>query len=112
MRFGPALKASVLCLLIGGAGVGYVWQKNQIYQLGQLKKQRETRCKQLAELNNKLEKQLQSMWTPAFLEQRIKDLKLGLAAPPTSQVWRLPEPARDSPRAVIAAQDKREAATQ
>ena len=112
IRFGPALKALLLCLLIGGSGVGYVWQKNQIYQLGQLKKQRETRCKQLAELNNKLEKQLQSMWTPVFLEQRIKDLKLGLAAPPTSQVWRLPEPARDSPRGVIAAQDKRGAATQ
>jgi uncharacterized protein HemX len=112
MRFGPALKASVLCLLIGGAGVGYVWQKNQIYQLGQQKKQRETRLKQLAEHNKKLEKQLQSMWTPAFLEQRIKDLKLGLAAPPTSQVWRLPEPARDSPRGTIAAQDKRETATQ
>ena len=28
IRFGPALKASFLCLLIGGAAVGYVWQKN------------------------------------------------------------------------------------
>jgi hypothetical protein len=34
IRFGPALKALGLCLLIGGAAVGYVWQKNQIDQLG------------------------------------------------------------------------------
>jgi hypothetical protein len=25
IRFGPALKASFLCLLIGGSAVGYVW---------------------------------------------------------------------------------------
>ena len=34
-RFGPALKAFLLCLLIGGSGIGYVWQKDQISQLGQ-----------------------------------------------------------------------------
>ena len=34
IRFGPALKASFLCLLIGGSAIGYVWQKNQIYRLG------------------------------------------------------------------------------
>jgi hypothetical protein len=30
MRFGPVLKALLLCLLIGGSGIGYVWQKDQI----------------------------------------------------------------------------------
>ena len=34
LRFGPALKAVLLCLLLGGSGLGYVWQKNQIYELG------------------------------------------------------------------------------
>ena len=34
IRFGPALKALLLCLLIGGSGVGYVWQKDQIIRLG------------------------------------------------------------------------------
>jgi len=33
VRFGPALKAFALCALIGGAGVGYVWQKSQINEL-------------------------------------------------------------------------------
>ena len=116
IRFGPALKAFLLCLLIGGAGVGYVWQKNQIYQLGQQIKLGETRRDLMAAQNKKLEKQLQSMRTPVFLEQRIKDLNLGLVAPPASQVWRLPEPLRDSPGAAvergIAVQDQRAPATQ
>ncbi len=40
--FGPALKAFMLiCLLIGGCCVGYVWQKKQIYELlGQQIRQR------------------------------------------------------------------------
>jgi len=95
IRFEPALKAFVLCLLLGGSGVGYVWQKNQIFELGQQIKQRELRLEQLTVHNKKLEKQLQAMRTPLFLEQRIK--ALGLVAPPPSQVWRLPEPARDWP---------------
>ena len=41
IRFGPALKAVFLCLLIAGSAVGYVWQKSQIYQLGQQIRQRE-----------------------------------------------------------------------
>ena len=45
IRFGPALKAFLLCLLIGGSAVGYVWQKNQIYQLGQQIKLREANLK-------------------------------------------------------------------
>ena len=42
IRFGPALKAFLLCVLIGGSAVGYVWQKSQIEQLGDQIKQRET----------------------------------------------------------------------
>ena len=35
IRFGPAVKALVLCLLIGGSGIGYVAEQHEIYQLGQ-----------------------------------------------------------------------------
>lgn len=28
-----AIKAFLLCILIGGSGVGYVWQRNQIYDM-------------------------------------------------------------------------------
>src|SRR5947209_11358932 len=71
VRFGPALKAFLLCLLIGGSGVGYVWQKNQIFELGQQIKARELRRDQLEAQNKKLEKQLGTMRTPAFLEKKI-----------------------------------------
>jgi hypothetical protein len=99
VRFGPALKAFVLCLLIGGSGVGYVWQKNQIYELGKQIRQREQRLKQLTDQNERLGTQLASMQLPDYLERRIKDLKLGLAQPPWSQLWHLPEPAREPAKA-------------
>ena len=106
IRFGPALKAFLLCLLIGGSAVGYVWQKNQIYQLGQQIKLREISLKQVAARNITLEQQLQDMRKLPFLEQKAKNL--GLAAPLPSQVWRLPEPARDWQRPAAGVQYARE----
>jgi hypothetical protein len=96
-RFGPALKAFLLCLLIGGSGVGYVWQKDQIAQLGQQIKKRELRLADLENQSEKLRKQLAMMRSPAALERRIQDLGLGLGPPQQTQVWRLTEPARDLP---------------
>ena len=97
-RFGPALKAFLLCLLIGGSGVGYVWQKDQISQLGQQIKKRELRLADLENQSEKLRKQLAQMRSPRYLERRIQDLGLGLVPPQQTQVWRLAEPARDLPR--------------
>ena len=95
IRFGPALKAFLLCLLIGGSGVGYVWQKNQIYELGQQIRKRELRLTELQNQNEKLHRQLAQMRSPAFLEERIRELNLGLVPPQPSQVWYLPEPAAE-----------------
>jgi hypothetical protein len=111
VRFGPALKAFGLCLLIGGSGVGYVWQKNQIYELGKQIHQREGLLKGLAEQNKKLRTQLATMRLQGYLEKRIRDFNLGLAPPTASQVWYLPEPPRDTARREheqqFAAQDRR-----
>jgi hypothetical protein len=98
IRFGPALKAFLLCLLIGGSGVGYVWQKDQIAQLGQQMKQREVRLAELGKQNEKQRKQLAAMRSPRFLERRIQELGLGLVPPQPVQVWRLAEPPRELPR--------------
>ena len=98
IRFGPALKAFLVCLLIGGSGVGYVWQKDQISQLGRQIKKRELRLAELDDQNEKLRKQLGWMRSPSFLERRIQELGLGLVRPQQTQVWRLTEPARDVPR--------------
>lgn len=98
IRFGPVLKAFLLCLLIGGSGVGYVWQKDQIFQLGRQIKKRELRLTELADQNEKLSRQLATLRSPRFLERRIQELGLGLVPPQPAQVWRLSEPPRDQPR--------------
>jgi cell division protein FtsB len=92
IRFGPALKALFLCLVIGGSGVGYVWQKNQIYELGKQIKQREMRLVALQDQNKKLRDQFALLRSPAMLDQRVRELKLGLVLPQPTQILRLYEP--------------------
>ena len=92
VRFGPALKALLLCALLGGSGVGYVWQRNQIDELGRQIANRETRLAALREQNKKLGDQLQRLRSPKPLELRVRELKLGLGQLQPGQVWRLPEP--------------------
>jgi hypothetical protein len=70
-----------LCLLIGGAAVGYVWQKNQIDQLGRQIKQRETKLAELRDQNKKLRDQMAMLRSPARLQQKMLELNLGLVAP-------------------------------
>jgi hypothetical protein len=95
IRFGPAIKALLLCLLIGAFGIGYVWQKEQINRLGQQQKEREIRLKRLTLDNKERTKQLADMRNPEFLIAKIKEMKLELAPPQPSQIWRLPEPPAD-----------------
>ena len=97
VRFGPALKAFLLCLFLGGSGIGYVWQKNQIYELGQQIKKREQRLAEFRGQTEKLKKQLAILRSPASLEARAKGLHLGLGPPHPSQIWRLVEPPVDVP---------------
>lgn len=92
IRFGPAVKALLLCLMFGGSGVGYVWQKNQIYDLGLAIRKREHQLAAMKDQNEKLRKQLAMMVSPAYLERRIKELNLGLAPAQPDQIWRLREP--------------------
>lgn len=98
LRFGPALKAVLLCALIGGAGVGYVWQKSQINELGQQIAKSEKRLVRLHDQNKKLRDQLAVLQSPPKLDQRVRELNLGLGPPQPAQVWTLAEP--DEPAAV------------
>ena len=91
IRFAPALKAFMLCLFIGGSGVGYVWYKNQISLLGQQIKERETHLSELQRKNKMARAQLDALTSPIALDARVKKLNLGLAAPPVSQIVRLVE---------------------
>ena len=92
IRFGPALKALLLCAMIGGSGVGYVWQKIQINELGQQISKRERKLDQLQKENKKLSDQLAMLQTPQILDQRVRELNLGLGRPQQSQIWQLTEP--------------------
>lgn len=93
IRFGPVVKAFLLCLVIGGSAVGYVWQKSQIDELGRQIKAREQRFTELQNQNKKLRDQLAMLRSPANLDQRLRELNLGLGLPQQNQVWRLAEPA-------------------
>jgi hypothetical protein len=97
IRFGPALKALGLCLLIAGSAVGYVWQKSQIYQLGQQIRQREIRLKRLQNDDQKLSDQLAVLRSPTMLDRRARELRLGLAPAQPMQVFRVTEPAPSAP---------------
>jgi hypothetical protein len=96
LRFGPALKALVICLLIAGSGVGYVWQKNQILELGNDLNRKERRWHSLVEQNEKCRQQLAALRAPGALTLRVKELELGLAPSEPSQVVRLAEPTKMS----------------
>lgn len=92
IRFGPALKAVALCLLIGGSAVGYVWQKDQIRQLGESFVAGERSLDELRRQNDKLRQQLFTLQSPAYLERLAQQHHLGLVRPAPDQVIRLPEP--------------------
>ena len=96
--FGTALKVVLLCSVVCGASVGYVWQKSRIIQLGQEIRQRDSRLKQLREDNQKLAEQLANLHLPPFLDQRVKELNLGLVPASPSQMVRLPEPSAPQKR--------------
>ena len=92
IRFGPALNAFFLCIVIGGSAVGYVWQKSRIYQLGQQIRQSEIRLGQLKSENQKLGDQLAILRSPVALEERARQMNLGLVPAQPSQVRVMPEP--------------------
>ena len=92
IRFGPALKSLFLCMLIAGSAIGYVWQKEAIYNLSRQIRQQELRLKQMADGNEKLRVRLADLRSPLLLDQRVRELHLGLVPAQPQQVWRLPEP--------------------
>ena len=91
IRFGPALKASFLCLLIGGSALGYVWQKNEINRLGQQILEREKRLTQTQNDNKRLGDQIAILHSPVMLDRRAKELSLGLVPAQPLQVVRIAE---------------------
>jgi uncharacterized protein HemX len=97
-RFGPVLVTLVLCLLIGGAGVGYVWQKEQIDGLSRRIDERAAKLAKLSDENENWKRLLANARSLGSVEARIKELNLGLAQPSPTQIWHLAEPPRETPK--------------
>jgi hypothetical protein len=108
----PAIKAALICLLLGGSAIGYVYQKNQIFDLGRQIQKSEYRLRVLRENNAKLQKALLTMQSATQLEKRVRELNLGLVQPAQSQILTIvevppmavprSEPLFDEPRASAA----------
>jgi len=92
LRFGNVAKSLFTCLAIATIGVGYVWQKNQIYRLGDEIKKRETAFAAAEKRNTMLAAQLAQLKSPVYLEARCQQANLGLVAPKETQTIRLLEP--------------------
>ena len=92
LRLVPALKTAVLVLLIATAAVGYVMEKNKLFQLSRQITEREARLEKLQWENRLRANQLSDLLLPQKLAERVRDMHLGLGpAQQTQMVW-LAEP--------------------
>ena len=79
VHFSTVLKVVLLCTVIGGSAIGYVWQKGEISRLGKQISGREKSLDQLRRDNKLLADQLAVLHSPVMIDRRVKELSLGLA---------------------------------
>ena len=84
-------------MLVAGSAIGYVWQKNEIDRLGSVRVDYEKRLEKLNAENKTLADQLASLHNPVMLDQRVRELNLGMAPAQPMQVTRLPDPVMTLP---------------
>ena len=90
-RFAPAVKAASICLVTCGLGLGYVWQKQQIAQLGKEIKGQEMSLEDLEKENKELGDTLAQLKSPQVLDQLVRQWHLDLEMPRPHQVVVLEE---------------------
>lgn len=87
----PGAKAAFICLLLGGSAIGYVYQKNQLIELGRQIQKKQQHLKNLTDGNSRLHAQLQTLQSPKLLGERARELKLGLVQPAQTQILTIVE---------------------
>ena len=92
LRIGTVAKSLLACACVAVIGLGYVWQKNQIYRLGDEIKKREAAVAATQKRNAMLTAQLAHLKSPAQLAIGCQQYNLALVAPKETQVVRLIEP--------------------
>ena len=86
VRFGPALKAVLICLVTCSLGLGYVWQKKQINDLGAQIKENENKMEDLRRENKRRGDTLAYLMSPQELDARLRQLGLDLEVPRPEQI--------------------------
>ena len=86
VRFGPALKAVLICLVTCSLGLGYVWQKQQINTLGEQIKENEIQLEELQRENKRRGDTLAFLISPQELDARLRQLNLDLEVPRPEQI--------------------------
>ncbi len=99
VRFGPALKAVLICLVTCSLGLGYVWQKQQINTLGEQIKENEINLEELHRENKRRGDRLSFLMSPQQLDARLRQLNLDLEVPRPEQIVVLVEKREASPTA-------------
>jgi cell division protein FtsL len=93
IRVGPVLLTIAFCILVVGAGLGYLKQKKMVEQLGKRHEELESAINKLEVRNRDLEKRLVELKT----QNRIRSLaeQLGLRKPSRDQILILPDKSPD-----------------
>ena len=91
VRFGPAIKAVLICLVTCSLGLGYVWQKQQINILGGQIKEHEIKLEKLRRENKDGGDRLAFLMSPQQLDERLRKLNLDLEVPRPRQIRVLTE---------------------
>ncbi len=97
LGFGQLIKVILLLVLIGGAALGYVWQKNQIDRLSAQRRDLENSLNRIRHDNDGLRRQISDLYEPVKLMRRVNEMKLGLVSRQEIQVVRLTEPREVTP---------------
>lgn len=87
----PGAKAALICLLLGGSAIGYVYQKNQLNDLGRQILKSEAELKAYQQSNAQLHRSLLTLYSPTYLEQQVRERKLPLSQPAQNQILTIPE---------------------
>jgi cell division protein FtsB len=87
----PGAKAALICLLLGGSAIGYVYQKNQLVELGRQIQRKEQELKGLQAGNARLQSSMLTLQSPVYLENRVRELRLPLMTPAQSQILTIVE---------------------
>jgi cell division protein FtsB len=100
---GTVARSVLVCVTVAAGGLGYVWQKNQLYRLGDEIKRREAALLAMQKRNAMLAAQLAQLKSPAQLEARCQQYNLGLVPPRENQIVRMHEPGPEWDVAAAAA---------